>query len=328
MTSADGFTTLIRHLRASPPHTIDVVMVLIPEGVSQMGSDRFYPEERPRHDVHVEAFRIDAHPVTNDEFAEFAADTGWVTVAERALDPTDYPGANPDLLHPGGVVFTPPPGPVPLDDPSRWWSYVPGASWRHPLGPTSDLAGKGDHPVVQVAFDDAAAFAEWRGVRLPTEAEWEHAARGGLLGAEYTWGDDPYPEDRHMANTFQGAFPWEDLALDGFAGTSPVGSFRVNGYGLYDMAGNVWEWTTDWWGEHRPISPACCGGAGVAPERAGPQAEAASVAPGERYGRRVIKGGSHLCAPSYCHRFRPAARQPESVDTSTCHLGFRCASHT
>ena len=303
-------------------------MVTIPAGESPMGSDRFYPEERPRHTARVAAFRIDAHPVTNDLFAEFVAATGWVTVAERPLDPDDYPGADPDLLHPGGVVFRPPPGPVPLDDPSRWWAYVPGASWRAPHGPGSSIDGLGDHPVVQVAFEDAEAYAAWRGARLPTEAEWERAARGGI-DAEYSWGDDPYPDDRQMANTWQGRFPWEDLGLDGHRGTSPVGSFPPNGYGLFDMAGNVWEWTIDWWSEHRPAdggsSPSddgsnladggrpCCGSGAVE-----------SAAPGERYGRRVIKGGSHLCAPSYCHRFRPAARQPEAIDTSTCHVGFRC----
>ncbi len=291
-------------------------MVAVPAGVTTMGSDVFYPEERPRRSVEVGAFRIDRRPVTNDQFAKFVDDTGWVTVAERPLDPADYPGADPGLLHPGGVVFQAPPGPVPLDDPGRWWAYVPGASWRSPQGPGSDLAGKGDHPVVQIGFEDAAAYAEWRGARLPTEAEWERAAWGGLVDAEYSWGAEPYPDGRQMANTWQGRFPWEDLATDGWAGTSPVGSYPPNGYGLFDMAGNVWEWTTDWWSEDHAAVVPCCGGA----------AERASAAPGERYGRKVIKGGSHLCAPSYCHRFRPAARQPEAVDTSTSHLGFRCVS--
>ena len=301
-------------------------MVLVPGGETLVGSDRFYPEERPVHTVTVPSLYVDTHPVTNDRFAEFVADTGWVTVAERPLDPADYPGADPDLLHPGGVVFRPPPGPVPLNDPSRWWAYVPGASWRHPRGPGSDISGLGDHPVVQVAFEDAAAFAEWRGARLATEAEWERAARGGLVGAEYCWGDEPYPDDRQLANTWQGRFPWEDLALDGWSGTSPVGSFPANGYGLFDMAGNVWEWTTDWWSDERGSSGgACCSGAasgGAA--RGAAEAERDSAAAGERYGRKVIKGGSHLCAPSYCHRFRPAARQPEALDTATCHIGFRC----
>ena len=223
-------------------------MILIPGGRSPMGSDHFYPEERPRRSVEVAAFRIDAHPVTNDEFAAFVADTGWVTVAERPLDPADYPGADPSLLHPGGVVFLPPSGPVSLDDPSGWWAYVPGASWRHPQGPGSDLSGKGDHPVVQVSYPDALAYAEWRGARLPTETEWERAARGGI-DAEYAWGDDPYPGDRQMANTWQGRFPWENLALDGWTGTSPIGTYPANGYGLVDAAGNVWEWTSDWWSD-------------------------------------------------------------------------------
>lgn len=304
-------------------------MVVIPAGRLHMGSDRFYPEERPRRSVWVEAFRVDERPVTNDEFAEFVAATGHVTVAERPLDPVDYPGADPALLHPGGVVFRAPDGPVPLGDPSRWWAYVPGASWRSPRGPGTDLAGIGDHPVVQVSFDDAAAFAAWRGVRLPTEAEWEWAARGGLVDAEYTWGDEPYPNGCQMANTWQGSFPWENLLLDGWEATSPVASFPPNGHGLYDMAGNVWEWTTDWWSEgtgaalDAAAGPCCSGGASPADA---PERERASAAPGERYGRRVIKGGSHLCAPAYCHRFRPAARQPEAVDTSTCHIGFRCAA--
>ncbi len=361
----------LRIVNASP-NEASSAMILIPDGRSTMGSERFYPEERPRRSIEAAAFRIDAHPVTNDEFATFVADTGWITVAERPLDPADYPGADPALLHPGGVVFVAPPGPVLLDDPSRWWAYVPGASWRHPLGPDSDLSGKGDHPVVQVGFPDALAYAEWRGVRLPTETEWERAARGGI-DAEYPWGDDPYPGGRQMANTWQGQFPWENLALDGWTGTSPVRTYPANGYGLFDVAGNVWEWTTDWWSAGSDGSAAaasaaaaaaaaaeaaggsCCSGGGVGPTTeldAAPAnaladaepcsavtssvrgsdadsdavAERASALPGERYGRKVIKGGSHLCAPSYCHRFRPAARQPEAIDTSTSHLGFRCAA--
>ena len=294
-----------------------------------MGSDQFYPEERPRRRARVEAFRLMAHPVTNDEFAAFIDATGYVTIAERPLDPADYPDADPTLLHPGGVVFHRPSGPVSLDDPSQWWAYVPGASWRQPSGPGSDLSGLGRHPVVQVSFPDAEAYAAWRGLRLPTEVEWEWAARGGLVEAEYAWGSEPYPDGRQVANTWQGRFPWEDLALDGWSGTSPVGTFPPNGYGLFDVAGNVWEWTTDWWTEdHRSEQGdgACCGGALDRASDGGSDLERSSAAPGERYGRRVIKGGSHLCAPSYCHRFRPAARQPEAVDTSTCHIGFRCAA--
>ncbi len=223
---------------------------------------------------------------------------------------------------PGGLVFQKPDGPVPLHDATRWWAYVPGASWRCPRGPDSDLDGLDDHPVVQVSLEDAEAYAAWRGARLPTEAEWELAARGGLdESAHYTWGLDPFPDGRQMANTWQGDFPWQNLVLDGYEATSPVGAFAPNGYGLLDMAGNVWEWTDDWWqDQHRPVHACCAPGEG----RDHLSMAQRSAAPGERFGRKVIKGGSHLCAPNYCLRFRPAARQPEAVDTATCHIGFRC----
>jgi formylglycine-generating enzyme required for sulfatase activity len=235
-------------------------------------------------------------------------------VAERPLEAADYPDALPELLVPGGLVFQPTAGPVPLDDYTRWWAYVPGASWRRPRAEPIDLSAVADHPVVQVALEDAEAFAGWRGARLPTEAEWELAARGGLEGADYCWGDEPYPDGRQLANTWQGEFPWQDLGLDGYRSTSPVGSFPPNGFGLLDMAGNVWEWTADrWQPDHRSVH-GCC-----APRAVRGLSE-------ERIPRNVIKGGSHLCAPNYCLRFRPAARQPEAVDTATCHLGFRCAA--
>lgn len=297
-------------------------MVRVAGQTFAMGSMRFYPEERPVHDVAVESFAIDRHQVTTAQFRSFVEATGYVTVAERPLDPAHFPGAPLELLVPGALVFRQPPGPVSLDDYSQWWAYVPGANWRHPHGP--DAAGApDDHPVVQVAFEDAEAYATWRGARLPTEAEWELAARGGLAGAEFAWGDDPYPEGQQLANTWQGSFPWENTALDGYIATSPVASFPPNGFGLFDMTGNVWEWTTDWWRDKHPEAPthACCG---PTVDRTGDQA--ASVAPGEVLPRRVIKGGSHLCAPNYCLRFRPAARQPEAVDTATCHLGFRCVT--
>ena len=294
--------------------------VRIERATFAMGSTRFYPEERPVHPETVGPFLIDRHLVTNDRFAEFVAATGYVTVAERPLDPALYPGALPELLHPGGLVFDPPSGPVPLHDYSQWWAYVPGASWRTPLGPDSSIQDLGDHPVVQVAFEDAEAYATWRGARLPTEAEWECAARGGLDGAEFAWGDEPYPGDVQMANSFQGAFPWKNTAIDGYASTSPVGAFPANGFGLLDMAGNVWEWTTDWWADGHQPTTSCCG---PTVDRGDP---AASTAPGEHLPRRVIKGGSHLCSPDYCFRFRPSARQPESIDTATCHLGFRCVT--
>ena len=288
-----------------------------------MGSDRFYPEEGPVRRVKVNTFWIDRHPVTNAQFATFVNETGYVTVAERPLHPDDYPGAVAELLSPGGLVFQPPNGPVPLTDPTRWWAYVPGANWQHPRGPETDLSGLEDHPVVQVSHEDAVAYASWRGARLPTEAEWEMAARGGLKGADYAWGDDPHPDGRQMANTWHGQFPHENLMLDGYEATSPVGAFAPNGYGLVDMTGNVWEWTADWWQDHHEGVTACC-----SPTENHDRTEdrQRSVPPGERFGRKVIKGGSHLCAPNFCLRYRPSARQPEAVDTGTCHIGVRCAS--
>jgi len=233
-------------------------MVLIRGRTTMMGSEVFYPEERPVHEVAINDFSIDARLVTNREFAAFVTETGYITVAERPLDPADYPDALPELLHPGGLVFTATDHPVPLDDFTNWWAYVPGASWRAPRGPGSDLAGLDDHPVVQVSYPDADAYAEWRGARLPSEAEWEFAARGGLESAAFCWGDDPYPDGIAMANTWQGEFPWQNLALDGYEGTSPVGAFPANGYGLLDMAGNEWEWNSDWWQEHHASTNSCC----------------------------------------------------------------------
>jgi formylglycine-generating enzyme len=274
-------------------------MAWIPPGTFAIGCDRFYAEEAPVRDAEVGGFWVDRHPVTVAEFRRFVDATGHVTVAERPLDPADYPGADPALLTPGSLVFAGTSGPVDLRDARRWWRYVPGASWR--------VRGVNRHPVTHVAAADAEAYAAWAGKALPTEAEWERAARGGLEGATYAWGDDFTPGGKMMANTWQGRFPYENTLRDGYAGTSPVGAFPPNGFGLYDVCGNVWEWTADRW--HVGAGHACC-----APERL----------PGERFERRVIKGGSHLCAPSYCLRYRPAARQSETVDTSTSHLGFRC----
>jgi formylglycine-generating enzyme len=285
-------------------------MAQIPPGRFAMGSEDFYPEERPVREVEVEGFWIDARPVTVREFRRFVKETGYVTVAERPLDPDRYPDADPVLLVPGSLVFRPTRGPVDLRDYRNWWSYVPGACWHRPEGPGSDTYTRADHPVTQVAHEDAAAYAAWAGKALPTEAEWERAARGGLEGAVYAWGDDPPRDGKPMANTWQGEFPWQNTLEDGYAGTSPVGSFPPNGYGLYDACGNVWEWTADWFtGDHDQPSPSpCCG-----PSRTDGEIP-----------RRVIKGGSHLCAPSYCLRYRPAARQGEAIDTSTSHIGFRC----
>ena len=295
-------------------------MVWIPGGTYRLGSDVHYAEERPAHDVTVRGFWMDAATVTNAQFAAFVAATGYVTVAERPLDPAAYPGADPALLVPGALVFRMTRGPVDLRDVSQWWAYVPGANWRHPEGPGSDIGDRAEHPVVQVAYEDAAAYAAWRGAALPTEAEWEIAARGGLHGAEYCWGDSLTPGGRHMANIWQGEFPWQNTAEDGFVRTAPVKSFPANGYGLFDMAGNVWQWTTDWYAARRApeTSDACC-----APGRAR-EASYDPAQPAIRIPRKVIKGGSFLCAPSYCRRYRPAARHPEMIDTATSHIGFRC----
>jgi formylglycine-generating enzyme required for sulfatase activity len=299
-------------------------MVWIAGGAFHMGSDAFYPQERPAHLSVVAGFWIDAHPVTTADFLRFVDATDYVTVAERPVHPAGYPDADPGLLVPGSLVFRRPSKPVPLHDYRAWWSYVPGASWRHPEGPDGTLDGREHHPVTHVAFEDALAYARWAGKDLPTEAEWEFAARGGLHDAVYVWGDDFAPDGRMLANTWQGRFPWENLRLDGFAGTSPVAAFPPNGYGLYDMAGNVWEWTSDVFTPQHARShvKACCtpARADVAEPRNIDTARHAPEAPA----RRVIKGGSHLCAPNYCLRYRPAARQGEAVDTSTCHLGFRC----
>jgi formylglycine-generating enzyme len=285
-------------------------MVSLPGGEFLMGSEDFYPEERPVRPVRVDAFWMDERPVTAAEFRRFVRETDYVTLAERPLDPDDYPDADPGLLVPGALVFRATAGPVPLDDYRNWWEYVPGAHWKRPGGSGTTINGRDRHPVVQIAFEDAEAYAAWAGKELPTEAEWEYAARGGLEGAAFAWGDEHFPDGKPAANTWQGRFPWENLKLDGHEGTSPVGSFPPNGYGLFDMTGNVWEWTTDFFTPGDDVeAPACC---------------APPVAPGERFPRRVIKGGSHLCAPNYCLRYRPAARQGEAVDTSTGHIGFRC----
>ncbi|MDX2091479.1 MAG: formylglycine-generating enzyme family protein [Kofleriaceae bacterium] len=299
-----------------------VGMARVPRGTFMMGSDKHYPEEAPAHEVTVDAFWMDVHTVTNAEFARFVEATGYVTLAEKPADPAMYPGAKPEMLAPSSVVFHRPQGPVDMGNAYNWWAYVQGANWRQPRGPLTSIEGLERHPVVHVAYEDALAYATWVGKELPTEAEWEHAARGGIEGAEYVWGKDFAPDGKQMANTWQGKFPYQNLLEDGFEWTSPVGSFAPNGYGLFDMAGNVWEWTTDFYQEHGKISKACCG---LENPRGGTvEGSYDPRAPDIKIPRRVMKGGSYLCAPNYCHRYRPAARMAQPIDTSTCHLGFRC----
>ncbi|PLK24005.1 formylglycine-generating enzyme family protein [Novosphingobium sp. TH158] len=306
-------------------------MVLVPGGTFTMGSERFYPEERPLRRVHVDPFRIDATPVTNRQFARFVAETGHHTQAEIAPDPRDYPGMLPEMARAGSLVFRKTSGPVPMEDVTQWWEFCFGADWRHPYGPDSDLDALDlwDHPVVHVAWPDAAAYAKWAGKELPTEAEHEFAARGGLEGQEFAWGDELAPGGRMLANYWQGLFPFSNTREDGWERTSPVRSYPPNGFGLFDMIGNVWEWTADWWAENpakalkaKKAGDSCCA---VRNLRGGKLKD--SFDPGQpqvRIGRKVIKGGSHLCAVNYCQRFRPAARHPEMIDTSTSHIGFRC----
>jgi formylglycine-generating enzyme len=286
-------------------------LVELPGGSFRMGSTSFYPDEAPVHTVTVDAFAVERHPVTNAQFARFVEDTGHVTVAERPLDAALYPGVAAGDLVPGGLVFRPTSGPVDLRDWQQWWDWAPGACWRHPFGPDSPITadGLGDHPVVQVAYTDAAAYAQWAGRRLPTEAQWEYAARGGAT-CTYSWGDDVSPGGRLMANTWQGHFPYRNDGALGWVGTSPVGAFPANGFGLLDMIGNVWEWTsTPYTSHHRPDATKGCCTPGREPDPAVNQ---------------TLKGGSHLCAPEYCHRYRPAARSSQSQDSATTHIGFRC----
>lgn len=292
-----------------------------------MGSDRHYPEEGLAHVVRVDGFLIDPTPVTNTQFAAFVAETNYRTLAERPPNPDDYPGISPDMLQPGSLVFSPPDHAIGLDNPFAWWSFAFGADWRHPGGPSSSIEGIGDHPVVHIAHEDAVAFADWAGKALPTEAEWEFAARGGLDGADYAWGDEFEPQGQPMANYWQGEFPYENLLLDGYARTSPVGSYPPNGYGLHDMIGNVWEWTSDWFEvrhhvANKAIPKSCCIPAN--PRGGTREARYDPCTPDIQIPRKVLKGGSHLCAPNYCQRYRPAARYPQPIDTSTSHVGFRC----
>ncbi|GAA3027569.1 formylglycine-generating enzyme family protein [Gordonia defluvii] len=289
-------------------------LVELPGGSFQMGSDASYPEEGPAHERTVAAFAIERHPVTNARFAEFVAATGYVTVAEEQMDPDQFPGADPADLVPGALVFTPTAGPVDLGDWRQWWRWEPGASWRHPTGPESSIESRWDHPVVQVAYRDAAAYAQWAGRRLPTEAEWEFAARGGIDGREYAWGGELHPDGKVMANTWLGRFPYEST---GWGSTSPVGVYPPNGYGLADLIGNVWERTSDIYVPRHVVPGQVHVDAGGRPDLLAPTVNPQVM--------RVTKGGSFLCAPEYCRRYRPAARSAQSDDSATAHLGFRCA---
>jgi sulfatase modifying factor 1 len=303
-----------------PGSAPDPGMVWVGGGTFSMGSDDHYPEEAPVHRVSVGGFWIDRYAVTNREFARFVRKTGYVTLAEQTPRAEDYPGADPAMLVAGSSVFVSPGRPVDLRDAYNWWSWVPGADWRHPQGPDSLIRNKPDHPVVHVAWADVEAYAQWVGKQVPTEAEWEFAARGGLDGAEYAWGDEMTPGGQWMANTWQGAFPNQNTGDDGYDGSAPVGRYRPNGYGLFDMIGNVWEWTTDWYEAHSAASHSCCT---VQKPRSGDRQRSIDLADQSGTPRRVMKGGSHLCAPNYCRRYRPAARMAQAVETSTSHLGFR-----
>ncbi|MGP5217701.1 formylglycine-generating enzyme family protein [Arthrobacter rhombi] len=297
----------------------------LPAGTFRMGSEKFYPEESPVHQVRVGAFSMDVTAVTNAQYAAFVEATGYVTVAERIPERADFPDAPAENLQPGSLVFIPTRGPVDLRHISQWWRWKPGACWSHPYGPKSTIDRLLQHPVVHVAHEDASAYATWAGSVLPTESEWEYAARGGLEEADFTWGNQARPGGKIMANTWDGSdFPWRSTGESGFLRTAPVGSFPANGFGLHDMAGNVWEWTDDWWTDRHPdhSEGSCCLPGNP---RGGDLEQSYDPAqPQFRIGRKVVKGGSHLCADSYCLRYRPAARRPQMTDTGTSHLGFRC----
>jgi sulfatase modifying factor 1 len=306
-------------------------MVAIPGGIFTMGSEAFYPEEAPLRRVRVDSFWIDETPVTNRQFALFVEATGYRTEAEVPPDPSDYPGMDPALAQAGSLVFEKTPGPADLADFSQWWRFCIGADWRHPTGPDSSLDGLEDHPVVHVTHGDALAYAAWAGKVLPSEAEWEFAARGGLEGREYGWAgrfaDELAPGGEMLANFWQGLFPFANTKEDGWERTSPVRSYPANDHGLYDMIGNVWEHTADWYADPKLAAKknasACCT---IDNPRGGRKGESYDpAAPVAKIGRRVIKGGSHLCALNHCRRYRPAARFAQAIDSSTGHVGFRCA---
>jgi sulfatase modifying factor 1 len=328
--TASGFQPTLPNT-ATPPGPAPKGMVWIPGGEFSMGAadpveqDRnevgmhATDDSRPIHRVYVDGFWMDTTEVTNAEFEQFVKATGYVTVAERTPTAEDFPGAPPENLVAGSVIFSPPDHPVPLNNHYQWWAYVKGANWRHPLGPGSDLKGKEHYPVVHVAYEDAEAYAKWAGKRLPTEAEFEFAARGGLTGKPYAWGDEFRPNGKWMANTHQGHFPNKDTGEDGYTGIAPVAQFPPNGYGLYDITGNVWEWTSDWYRPDYYARLAATGG--VARNPKGPDSSFDPAEPGEK--KRVHRGGSFLCTEQYCSRYMVGTRGKGEVSTGTNHLGFR-----
>jgi len=300
-------------------------MKQIAGGEFLMGCENYYPEEAPVRRAALGSYWIDEHPVTNRQFAVFVDATRYRTFAEIAPDPKDYPGMAPEMAKAGSAVFTPTMGPVPLNNPGVWWKFIFGADWRHPSGPDSSIVDIMDHPVVHIAYVDAKAYAKWVGKDLPTEAEWEFAARGGLEQCNFAWGDERMPGGRLMANYWQGEFPWQKTGENQADRTSPVGGFPPNGFGLFDMIGNVWEWTSDWYSaEPAEQTRSCCG-----PPRARLARKSESFDPSlpqKKIAQKVCKGGSHLCADNYCQRYRPAARHPQAVDSPTSHVGFRCVA--
>jgi formylglycine-generating enzyme len=313
--SALALTANPKRVRSNP----DEDMIWVPGGTFIMGSERHYLDEQPVHRASVEGFWMDKHTITNEQFSNFVDATNYVTVAERPPKREEYPDARPEMLQPASVVFVKPAHRVDLRNHHNWWVYMPGADWRHPEGPESSIVDRAKHPVVHIACEDAQAYADWAGKELPNEAEWEFAARGCFDGATYAWGEEFSPGGRYMANTWQGEFPWQKLLYDGYERTAPVGQFPPNDYGLFDMIGNVWEWTADWYAERHPIK-SCCGGHVKPIER---EQSYDPQLPNIKIPRRVIKGGSFLCAPNYCRRYRPAARMAQPIDTSTCHVGIR-----